>query len=83
MVAQCYAQSGRDDQEKKEADLKGVQSKVPDVGGDGKESGQERSDQKRAIYPVNFFPREVHLTIVVWPGAMKRPAVEKSVCART
>jgi hypothetical protein len=64
VIAKRNAQSGRGGKKNKEADLKGVQSEVPDIGRDCDEGGQKRSDEKRAIYPVNSFPREVHLSII-------------------
>ena len=49
VIAKRNAQPGRGGKENKEADLKGVQPEMPDIGGDRDESGQKRSDQKRAI----------------------------------
>jgi hypothetical protein len=49
VIAKGNAQPGRGGKEKKEADLKGVQSEMPDIDRDYDESGQKRSDQKRAI----------------------------------
>ena len=49
VIAKRNAQSGRGGKKNKEADLKGVQSEMPDIDRDCDESGQKRSDQKRAI----------------------------------
>jgi hypothetical protein len=83
VIAQCNAEPRCSYQEQEEANLKAIHPIAPDVGGDADDRRQKRPDKERAISPVDFFPRNVHLAIIIWPDAMKRPAIAKFACVRT
>ena len=56
VVAQRNAYTRRRNQKQEEDKLEEVQPIVPDVDWDTDRCGEKRSDKKRAILPVNFFP---------------------------
>ena len=60
VVTQRNAYTRRRSQNQEEDNLKDVQPIVPDVSRDTDNCGEKRSDEKRAIPPINFFPGQIH-----------------------
>ena len=60
MVAQSNAYARRRNQSREETSLKDVQPVVPDVRRDTDNCSEKRSDEKRAIPPINIFPGQIH-----------------------